>query len=68
MAVDALKRRAELRNQTRCRFVEVEEFLACATSRIRFERADDPVARLRGLRNPTSGEMIFLEDEKLTLG
>lgn len=67
MAVDALKRRAELRNQSRCRFVEVDEFITFLTSRRQFERADDPVANLRGLRNPSSGEMVFLEAEKLSL-
>lgn len=68
MAVDALKRREELRNESRCRFVEVDEFLACATARTRFERADDPTAKLLGLRDPTSGDVIFVEAEKLSRG
>ena len=68
MAVDAKQRRAELRNQSRCRFVEVEEFLACATSRTRFERADDHLAKLLGLRDPSSGDVIFVEAEKLISG
>jgi hypothetical protein len=68
MAVDALKRREQLRNESRCRFVDAEEFITFLTSRHHFERADDPLAKLRGLRNPSNGEMIFLEAEKLSVG
>lgn len=68
MAVDTKTRREELRNQTRCRFVEAEEFLTFATSRTRFERADDHLAKVLGLRDPSNGEVIFLEAEKLSRG
>ena len=68
MAVDALKRREQLRTETCCRFVDVDEFITILTSRDHFERADEPVAKLLGLRDPSSGDVIFVEAEKLSRG
>lgn len=57
--------RDSLRNRGNCRFVDGPEFLDLAVSHAKLESADDVSAGVRGLRDPATGEIVYVEQEKL---
>ena len=58
-------RRRNLKSQPGCMFVDPEEFQVLAVSTRKFYRSDDPVAEVRGLLDPTTGERFITEEERL---
>lgn len=58
-------RRSELKARPLCRFVTPERFVRLATSSRRFLRADDRLAKIRGLMDPETGEWYMTEEERL---
>jgi hypothetical protein len=58
-------RRRELQRLRDCRFVDPAEYRRLLLSRRRLERADEPRAALRGLRDVRSGRRYLVEDELL---
>jgi len=59
------RRRRELEHLRDCRFVDPAEYRRLLLSRRRLERADEPRAALRGLRDVRSGRLYVVEDERL---
>jgi len=57
--------RRRMRNHTDCRYVQPQEFYSLLLSRRRLERADDPEALLRGVKDPATGTRFFIEAAKL---
>lgn len=48
-----------------CQFIEPEDFMSRAVSRQALLRADDATAAVHGLLDPSTGELFFVEYEKL---
>lgn len=62
---DVVLRRDEKRLQPGCLFVDAQQFRSLLVSTRRLIRADDLAARLKGLRDPATGESFVTEEEKL---
>jgi len=61
-------RRLELRSEGGCRFVDTATFVDLLVAPRTLRRANDPVARVRGLLDPTVGVRFLIEEEKLLDG
>ena len=62
---EIVERRRMIRLQANCRFVDPDQFCVLAISSRRLSRADEPHAGLRGLRDLSTDEVFFAEEEKL---
>jgi hypothetical protein len=58
-------RRRELRSDGGCRFVDTTTFVELLVAPRALERANDPAARVRGLRDRTIGLRYLIEEEAL---
>lgn len=59
------ERRTLLMKSDSCIFVDAEDYTQLAVSNRVLERADDEVARLCGLRDLNTGELFYIESERL---
>jgi hypothetical protein len=60
------EQRQRLRTHADCRFVDAVEFCRLLVSNRPLERSDDARARLRGLRDRSTGRRFLIEEESLT--
>jgi len=58
-------RRAELRRQTDCEFLDAESYRALLVSARRLRRRDDGRAKLRGLLDLVTGTWFVIEEENV---
>ena len=61
----SLQRRALLMKSDVCKFVDAENYTRLVVSNRSLERADDDAARLCGLRDLNTGELFYIESERL---
>ena len=59
------QRRSLLMNSSSCTFVDLENYTELVLSHRSLERADDDAARLCGLRDLNTGELFYIESERL---
>lgn len=64
-SIDVTAGRAQRKGQPNCRFVERDEFCMLAISCRKLERYDDTGAELRGLLDPSTGTLYWIEEERL---
>lgn len=65
VSADVTATRALRKGQTNCRFVELDEYCSLALSRRKLFRHDDSGAELRGLLEPDTGTVYWIEEERV---